>query len=148
MGEVYRARNTRLDRVVAVKVLPEHHSSNPRLRERFEREAKAISSLSHPYICPLYDVGQQNEIDYLVMEYLEGETMASRLKLERNAQREQNSRYATHKRLTQRTCSLVRRAQAGPIISPGQPARQTVTFTIHYRDCLLARPTYIAEPIR
>ncbi len=60
MGEVYRARDTRLDRTVAIKVLPEHLSSNPQLRERFEREAKAISSLSHPHICPLYDVGHQD----------------------------------------------------------------------------------------
>jgi eukaryotic-like serine/threonine-protein kinase len=80
MGEVYRARDTRLDRIVAVKVLPEHLSSNLQFRERFEREARAISSLSHPHICPLYDVGQQDGIDYLVMEYLEGQTLAARLK--------------------------------------------------------------------
>src|SRR5215472_3113426 len=80
MGEVYRARDTRLDRTVAIKILPEHLSSNPQFHERFEREAKAISSLSHPHICPLYDVGHQNGIDYLVMEYLEGETLAHRLK--------------------------------------------------------------------
>ena len=80
MGEVYRARDTRLDRVVAIKVLPEHLSSNPQLRERFDREAKAISSLSHPHICPLYDVGHQDGVDFLVMEFLEGETLAHRLK--------------------------------------------------------------------
>ncbi len=80
MGEVYRAIDTRLDRTVAVKILPEHLAGNPRLHERFEREARAISSLSHPHICPLYDVGHQDGIDYLVMEYLEGETLASRLK--------------------------------------------------------------------
>jgi serine/threonine protein kinase len=80
MGEVYRARDTRLDRTVAIKVLPAHLSRNPQLRERFEREAKAVSSLSHPHICPLYDVGQQDGIDYLVMEHLEGETLAGRLK--------------------------------------------------------------------
>src|SRR5260370_41377988 len=80
MGEVYRARDTRLDRIVAVKILPEHLSSNPQLRERFEREARAISSLSHPNICSLYDVGQQNGIDYLVIEHLEGETLAGQLK--------------------------------------------------------------------
>ena len=80
MGEVYRARDTRLDRTVAIKVLPEHLSRNPQSRERFEREAKAISSLSHPHICPLYDVGHQDGIDFLVMEYLEGETLAHRLK--------------------------------------------------------------------
>src|SRR5712692_8886896 len=80
MGEVYRARDTRLDRVVAIKVLPEHSSNSPQVRERFEREARAISSLSHPHICALYDIGNQDGIDYLVMEYLEGETLASRLK--------------------------------------------------------------------
>jgi serine/threonine protein kinase len=80
MGEVYRARDTRLDRTVAIKILPEHLSINSQSRERFEREAKAISGLSHPHICPLYDVGQQDGVDYLVMEYLEGETIATRLK--------------------------------------------------------------------
>src|SRR4029077_558930 len=80
MGEVYRARDTRLDRTVAVKILPEHLSSNPQFHERFAREAKAISSLSHPHICPLYDVGHQDGIEFLVMEYLEGEPLAQRLK--------------------------------------------------------------------
>src|SRR5437867_8129847 len=79
MGEVYRAQDTRLDRTVAIKVLPEHLSAKPQLRERFEREARAVSSLNHPHICTLYDVGQQDGIDYLVMEYLEGETLAERL---------------------------------------------------------------------
>src|SRR5690348_155741 len=79
MGEVYRARDTRLDRTVAVKVLPTHLSSNPDLKQRFEREARAISSLNHPQICHLYDVGSQNGTDFLVMEYLEGETLAVRL---------------------------------------------------------------------
>ena len=69
MGEVYRARDTRLDRTVAVKILPERLSSNPERRLRFDREARTISSLSHPHICSLYDVGQQDGIDYLVMEY-------------------------------------------------------------------------------
>src|ERR1700686_3375196 len=80
MGEVYRARDTRLDRTVAIKVLPEHLSAKPQLRERFEREARAVSSLNHPHICTLYDVGCQDGIDYVVMEYLEGETLAERLK--------------------------------------------------------------------
>src|SRR2546428_1034500 len=80
VGGVYRAKDTRLDRIVAIKVLPEDLSNNPQLRERLEREARAISSLSHPHICALYDVGQQNGIDYLVMELLEGETLAGRLK--------------------------------------------------------------------
>jgi serine/threonine protein kinase len=79
MGEVYRARDTRLDRTVAVKVLPPHLSSSPESRQRFEREAKTISQLSHPHICALYDVGHQDGVDYLVMEYLEGETLAERL---------------------------------------------------------------------
>src|SRR5881409_2960167 len=79
MGEVYRARDTRLDRTVAVKVLPAELSGNAQLRLRFEREAKAISSLAHPNICTLHDIGQQDGIDYLVMEYLEGETLADRI---------------------------------------------------------------------
>jgi serine/threonine protein kinase/Tol biopolymer transport system component len=79
MGEVYRARDTRLDRQVAVKVLASHLSSNPEVRTRFDREARAISKLSHPHICALHDVGQQDGIDYLVMEYLEGESLADRL---------------------------------------------------------------------
>jgi serine/threonine protein kinase/Tol biopolymer transport system component len=79
MGEVYRARDTRLERTVAIKVLPTHLSSNPDLKARFEREAKTISSLSHPHICTLHDVGHQDGIDFLVMEYVEGETLADRL---------------------------------------------------------------------
>jgi serine/threonine protein kinase/Tol biopolymer transport system component len=79
MGEVYRARDTRLDRTVAIKILPAHLSSNPEAKQRFEREARAISSLNHPNICTLYDVGHQDGIDYLVMEFLEGETLADRL---------------------------------------------------------------------
>jgi Tol biopolymer transport system component/predicted Ser/Thr protein kinase len=79
MGEVYRARDTRLDRTVAIKVLPQHLSSNPQRRQRFEREARAVSALSHPHICVLYDVGQQDGIDYLVMEYIEGQSLADRL---------------------------------------------------------------------
>src|SRR5262245_6463855 len=79
MGEVYRGRDTRLDRVVAVKVLPQHLSTSPEVRQRFEREAKTISQLSHPHICALYDVGNQDGVEYLVMEYLEGETLADRL---------------------------------------------------------------------
>ena len=80
MGEVYRARDTRLDRTVAVKILPAHLSSNPEAKQRFEREARAISSLNHPHICTLYDVGHQDGTDYLVMEFLEGETLADRLR--------------------------------------------------------------------
>jgi len=79
MGEVYRARDTRLDRTVAVKILPSHLSENPEAKQRFDREARTISSLNHPNICTLYDVGHQDGIDYLVMEFLEGETLADRL---------------------------------------------------------------------
>jgi Tol biopolymer transport system component/tRNA A-37 threonylcarbamoyl transferase component Bud32 len=79
MGEVYRARDTRLDRTVAIKVLPQHLSSSDEARQRFEREARTISQLSHPHICALYDVGNQDGIEYLVMEYLEGETLSERL---------------------------------------------------------------------
>src|SRR3984885_6685697 len=80
MGEVYRAKDTRLDRTVAIKVLPSHLSSNPDLKQRFEREAKAISSLNHPRICTLHDIGHQDDIDFLVMECLEGEPLAERLR--------------------------------------------------------------------
>jgi Tol biopolymer transport system component len=79
MGEVYRARDTRLDRTVAIKILPAHLSDNPEAKQRFEREARAISSLNHPNICTLYDIGHQDGMDYLVMEFLEGETLAARL---------------------------------------------------------------------
>jgi serine/threonine protein kinase/Tol biopolymer transport system component len=80
MGEVYRAIDTRLDRIVAVKVLASHLSSSPELKQRMEREGRAISSLNHPHICQLYDIGSQNGTDYLVMEFLEGETLAERLR--------------------------------------------------------------------
>jgi Tol biopolymer transport system component len=79
MGEVYRARDTRLDRSVAIKILPSHLSDNPEARQRFDREARAISSLNHPNICTLHDMGHQDGIDFLVMEFLEGETLAERL---------------------------------------------------------------------
>ncbi len=76
MGEVYKARDTRLERTVAIKVLPQHLSASLEVRQRFEREAKTISQLSHPHICALYDVGNQDGVEYLVMEFLEGETLA------------------------------------------------------------------------
>src|SRR5512134_3059810 len=79
MGEVFRARDTRLGREVAVKVLPEHLSAQPEIRARFEREAKMVSSLNHPNICTLFDVGREGETDFLVMELVEGETLAARL---------------------------------------------------------------------
>ncbi len=79
MGEVYRARDTRLDRAVAVKVLPEHVAADPDLKQRFEREARTVAALNHPHICTLHDIGSQDGIDFLVMEYLEGDTLAQRL---------------------------------------------------------------------
>ena len=83
MGEVYKARDTRLDCIVAIKVLPSHLAAKAELRQRFEREARVISSLNHPHICTLYDIGRQETprgpIDYLVMEFLDGETLAERL---------------------------------------------------------------------
>jgi eukaryotic-like serine/threonine-protein kinase len=80
MGEVYRAVDTRLNRIVAVKILAPHLSNSPELKQRMEREARTISSLNHPNICHLYDVGAQNGMDFLVMEFLEGETLAERLR--------------------------------------------------------------------
>ena len=80
MGEVYRALDTRLDRTVAIKVLASHLSSSPELKQRMERQARAISSLNHPHICHLYDIGSQDGTDYLVMEFLEGETLAERIR--------------------------------------------------------------------
>ena len=79
MGEVYRAKDTRLDRVVALKVLPSELAQDPEKRQRFEREARSISTLSHPHICTLHDIGQHDGVDYLVLEYLEGETLEKRL---------------------------------------------------------------------
>src|SRR5580658_930042 len=79
MGEVYRARDTRLDRTVAIKVLPPHLADTPEARQRFEHEARAVSALNHPHICTLHDVGSQDGTEFLVMEYLEGETLATRL---------------------------------------------------------------------
>jgi serine/threonine protein kinase len=79
MGEVYKARDTRLDRTVAVKVLPEHIAKREDLRSRFEREARSVASLNHPNICTLYDIGNQDGAGYMVMEFMEGETLAARI---------------------------------------------------------------------
>jgi eukaryotic-like serine/threonine-protein kinase len=80
MGEVYKGRDTRLDRVVAIKVLSEQLASDPQFRERFEREARSVGSLNHPHICTLHDVGRHEDVDLLVMEHLDGETLQERLK--------------------------------------------------------------------
>ena len=79
MGEVYRARDTRLDRKVAIKVLAPELATDAEFRARFEREAKAISALNHPHICGLYDIGREHDTEYLVLELLEGETLAARI---------------------------------------------------------------------
>src|SRR2546421_599417 len=79
MGEVYRARDTRLNRTVAIKVLQPVIAGDPRFRERFEREAKAIAALDHPHICTLYDIGEDDRTSFIVMQYIEGETLAHRL---------------------------------------------------------------------
>src|SRR5688572_3324463 len=79
MGEVYKARDTRLERAVALKVIHPQAAASPEMRERFEREARAISSLDHPNICTLYDVSREADVSFLVMQYLEGETLADRL---------------------------------------------------------------------
>jgi Tol biopolymer transport system component len=79
MGEVYRARDTRLDRIVAIKVLPQTATAHPALRRRVENEARLVAGISHPHICALFDIGREGEVDYFVMEYLEGETLADRL---------------------------------------------------------------------
>src|ERR1700720_3069030 len=79
MGEVYRARDTRLGRTVAIKVLAAHLENHPKARQRFDQEARAVSSLSHSHICAVYDIGETDGVPFLVMEYLEGETLACRL---------------------------------------------------------------------
>jgi serine/threonine protein kinase len=79
MGEVYKASDTRLNRTVAIKVLPQRFSQEPEMKQRFEREAQTIAGLNHPHICTLYDVGSQGDTNFLVMEYLEGETLAARI---------------------------------------------------------------------
>src|ERR1700686_3164712 len=79
MGEVYKARDTRLDRTIAIKILPASLAVDPQFRERFDREARAISQLTHPHICTLYDVGEHDGTAFLVMELLDGETLADRL---------------------------------------------------------------------
>src|SRR3989454_3834342 len=79
MGEIYKARDPRLNRTVAIKVLPQHIADMPERKQRFEREAQAIAALNHPHICVVYDVGQDNGVDFIVMEYLEGETLADRI---------------------------------------------------------------------
>jgi serine/threonine protein kinase len=105
MGEVYRARDTRLERAVAVKVLPPHLSASPESRQRFEREAKTISQLSHPNICALYDVGREGETEYLVMELLEGETLAERCRSTPSSVSESRSPPRSRRRTGRGSCT-------------------------------------------
>src|SRR5262245_28427051 len=79
MGDVYRARDTRLNRTVAIKVISDALAGSPELRERFDREARAIAALNYAHICTLHDVGHENGVDFLVLEHLEGESLADRL---------------------------------------------------------------------
>src|SRR5215468_2522390 len=108
MGEVYKARDTRLNRTVAIKVLPTEFATRPDWKQRFEREAQTIASLNHTHICTLHDVGQQDGIDYLVMEFLEGQTLAQRLErgalpLDEDEDRHESRRWPA--------CSFVNTAQ-------------------------------------
>ncbi|HEY2798267.1 MAG TPA: protein kinase [Thermoanaerobaculia bacterium] len=142
MGEVYRARDTRLDRLVAIKVLPEELSSSPELRERFEREARAISKLSHPHICALFDVGREGEIEYLVMEYLEGDTLAHRIGF-RALSLEQSLRYGTE------IAEALGAAHAAGIVHRDlKPGNVMLTTTgVKLLDFGLAKATAPAVPI-
>jgi serine/threonine protein kinase len=94
MGQVYRARDVRLDRTVAIKILPPHIAADATFRERFEREARAISGLDHLHICTLYDVGSDEGTDYLVMQFIDGETLAARLE-RRPLSQEEATRYGS-----------------------------------------------------
>ena len=95
MGEVWKARDTRLDRTVAIKVLPSDLTSDPAARQRFEREARAVAALSHPHICPLFDIGHQDGTDFLVMEFLDGETLRAAARAREAAARPRRSSTAS-----------------------------------------------------
>jgi len=142
MGEVYRARDTRLDRTVAVKVLPSHMASDLDLRERFDREARTLSSLSHPNICHLYDVGTQDGVGYLVMEFLEGETLADRLR-KGPLPLEQVLRYGSE------ICNGLERAhKCGVIHRDLKPSNVMLTKSgAKLMDFGLAKPTAALSPL-
>ena len=121
MGEVYKARDTRLNRTVAVKVLPDGAAADPEFRERFEREARAVAALNHPHICVLYDVGSHEGMNFLVMEHLDGRTLAARV-AEGPVSPEEALRYAT-----QIASALERAHRAGVIHRDLKPANIMLT---------------------
>jgi eukaryotic-like serine/threonine-protein kinase len=123
MGEVYRARDTRLNRVVAIKVLPDGAAADSEFRERFEREARTVAALNHPHICVLYDVGRHGDMDFLVMEHLDGRTLAARV-AEGPVSPEEALRYAT-----QIASALERAHRAGVIHRDLKPANIMLTET-------------------
>jgi hypothetical protein len=130
MGEVFRARDTRLGRDVAVKVLPQHLSSNSEVRARFEREAKTVSSLNHPHICTLFDVGREGDTDYLVMELVEGETASSACRA---------ARFPRRKCSTRRDRGRFDRAPSGAIHRDRSPATSCHEERAKLMDFGLAR---------
>src|SRR5246127_5788472 len=141
MGEVYRARDTRLDRTVAVKILPQELSSDPIRKQRFEREAKTISSLNHPHICTLHDVGSQDGISYLVMECVEGETLAKRLE-KGSLSLEQVLKFGT-----QIADALDKAHRSGVVHRDLKPGNIMLTATgAKLLDFGLAKPTASAAP--
>jgi serine/threonine-protein kinase len=164
MGEVYKARDTRLERFVAIKVLPEHIAGRADLRQRFEREARAVASLNHPHICVLYDIGDQDGASYMVMEYLEGETLAARIQkgavgLEQTLKFAQQAADAydrahragvTHRdikpaniMLTRDGVKLLDFGLAKSTAKPG-PSEETLTAGLTADGTLLGTPQYMA----
>ena len=137
MGEVYRARDTRLDRIVAIKVLPEDRTTDPDSRQRFDREARAIAAFSHPNVCAIFDVGHEGDVTYLVMEYLDGETLASRL-ARGSARSDGTSRTPTGE------ARPVGRAGPAPTDAPERQAGQTPTVNDRGRALPVADTIRIA----
>jgi serine/threonine protein kinase len=131
MGDVFEARDTRLHRRVAIKILPRSLAHEPEHRERFEREARAIAALSHPNICMLHDVGRQNEIDFLVMEYLDGETLSTRLA-------RQPFKYATAASSTGARSSSERFKTERAVVRAPLPIEETLRIATQLADAVAA----------
>jgi Tol biopolymer transport system component len=143
MGEVYRAKDSRLGREVAIKVLPQHLSANPEVRARFEREARTVSALNHPHICVLHDVGREGDTDYLVMELVEGETLAQRLA------KEPLSTHEVLKLGVQIAEALGRAHRAGVVHRDLKPGNVMLTKSgAKLMDFGLARATGMAGPAK